>query len=82
MALLRPTFTLGGGAEGWEATESLAYVSLTPSNGDGSTPLEITYKANDTFDEREVRVAITTTGTTGAVYHGGSPLYAIMVLKG
>ena len=70
-------FTLGGGAEGWEATESLDYVSLTPSSGDASESVVITYKANDAFDEREVRVAITTTGTTGVAAHGGSHFYAI-----
>ena len=58
-------FTLSSGATGWEATENLDYVSLTPSSGDGSTPVVVTYDANGTFDAREVEITVKTTGTTG-----------------
>ena len=56
---------LGGGATGWEATESLDYVSLAPLSGSASEPVVVTYEANNTFDERDVVIIITTTGTTG-----------------
>ena len=59
------TFALGGGATGWEATEALDYVELTPSNGNASTPVVVTYDANDTFVARDVVISITTTGPTG-----------------
>ena len=57
--------TLGGGATGWEATEALDYVSLTPDNGAGVTPVVVTYDANNTFETRPVVVSIITTGPTG-----------------
>ena len=57
--------TLGGGATGWAATEALDYVSLTPDNGAGVTPVVVTYDANNTFVARNVVVSITTTGPTG-----------------
>ena len=59
------TFALGGGATGWEATEALDYVELTPDNGNASTPVVVTYDANDTFVARDVVISITTTGPTG-----------------
>ena len=59
------TFTLGRGATGWEATETLDYVELTPSSGDGSTPVVVTYEANGTFDTRDVEITVKTTGATG-----------------
>ena len=59
------TFALGGGATGWEATEALDYVELTPSNGNASTPVVVRYEANDTFVARDVVISITTTGPTG-----------------
>ena len=59
------TFALGGGATGWEASENLGYVSLTPSSGDASTPVVVTYDANGTFETREVVITITTTGLSG-----------------
>ena len=59
------TFALGGGATGWEATEGQDYVSLAPDNGDGVTPVVVTYDANDTFVARDVVITITTTGPTG-----------------
>ena len=40
-------------------------MSLTPSSGDASTPVVVTYDANGTFETREVVITITTTGTTG-----------------
>ena len=58
-------FALGGGATGWEAVEALDYVSLTPSSGDASTPVVVTYEANETFVARDVVITITTTGATG-----------------
>ena len=58
-------FALGGGATGWEAVEALGYVSLTPSNGDGRTPVVVTYEANETFVARPVVITITTTGPSG-----------------
>ena len=59
------TFALGGGATGWEATEALDYVELTPTNGDAITPVVVSYDANDTFVARDVVISITTTGPTG-----------------
>ena len=58
-------FALGGGATGWEAVEVLTYVSLSPRNGDASTPVEVRYDANETFVARDVVITITTTGLTG-----------------
>ena len=41
---------LGGGATGWEATESLDYVSLASPSGSASEPVVVTYGANNAFD--------------------------------
>ena len=57
--------TLGAGATGWTAEESLGYVSLTSDNGDASKPVMVTYDANNTFVARDVVITITTTGPTG-----------------
>ena len=61
---------LGAGATGWEASETLDYVSLTPSSGDASTPVVVTYDPNGTFVVRDVVITLTTTGPTGVPITG------------
>ena len=76
------TFVLGGGADRWNAEESLDYVSLSPEDGDASTPVVVSYDANATFVAREVVVSITNDRSEGCFYHRMMSLLPKKALKG
>ena len=62
---IQANITLGGGATGWEATTSHAFITLSSPNGVDGEVLTITYDANPGIS-REGLVTITTIGGSGA----------------